>query len=392
LFTYNKPPSAFLFKYTNEIIIAGCWAAIQILLFYRHGIVTELEAMKYIAEADKIIEIGKVSSPNFWLYSTQIFLIAAAKTLHTGYISVAIIQWVVGGFTTWTLYKFTARLSNKTTGLLIGLLFIFNIPLQTFNVSLQTESLFFSFTILFSCYLLSLQKLSWKNFTAIFIFLILICLTRPTGLLWVPCTFLYLFFRFFKAFSVPLKVSITAISSIGFLFLLNAALGSGGELDFMLPFRDENIICGVPTLRHSIDIKTSDNPNSIFGILYYIIHNFDQFIRLAWLRSKAFWGLFRSYYSTGHNIYLGLYFFPVYVLILLSLGKWFNQNKHLLLYCLSLILITWASVILTCDDWHNRFILSVVPYIYILAIPAVKNIIDNLKRKTGKRLVRPHDI
>lgn len=392
MFTYNKPPSTFLFRYSNEIILASCWAAIQILLFYQHGIVTEFEALKYIGEADRIIETGKVSSPNFWLYSTQIFLIAAAKIFHTGYISVAIVQWFVGGLATWTFYKFIARLSNKTTGLLIALLFIFNIPLQTFNVSLQTESLFFSITILFSCYLLNLQNLSWNNLTVTFLFLALICLTRPTGLLWVPSSFLYLFFRFFKAFSVPVKIGITVISSLGFLFFLNAALGSGGELDFMLPFRNENIICGVPTQRYSLDIKTSDNPNSIFGILYYIIHNFDQFARLAWLRSKAFWGLFRSYYSTGHNIYLGLYFFPGYLLVLLSLGKWFTQNKHLLLYCSSLILITWVSVMLTCDDWHNRFILSVIPYIYILAIPAVKNITDNLQSNTGKRFVRPRDI
>ena len=141
----------------------------------------------------------------------------------------------------------------------------------------------------------------------------------------------------------------------------------------------KNIICGVPSLPQPIDIKTSHNPNSIFGLLYYITHSFDQFLRLAWLRSKAFWGLFRNYYSTGHNIYLSLYFYPVYLLAAIGLRKWLSQNKCLVLYCLSLIFITWTSVILTCDDWHNRFIQSVVPYIYILTIPTVKSIIDKIK-------------
>ncbi|MEI9808492.1 MAG: hypothetical protein WDO16_11830 [Bacteroidota bacterium] len=68
--------------------------------------------------------------------------------------------------------------------------------------------------------------------------------------MWVPCAFLYLFFRFFRAFSFWLKAGITSFASVAFLFLLNSALGSGGELDFMLPFRDERIICGVPTLAH----------------------------------------------------------------------------------------------------------------------------------------------
>lgn len=387
MFTHNKTFPAFLITYKNEIILACCWAVVQTLLYHQYGIVTELEAHKYIVEADNLIETGKVSSPNFWLYSTQILLFTAAKKLHSGFISVAIIQWLFNGLATWVLYKFSRRISNSITGLLIGILFIFNIPIQTFNFFLQTESLFLSFTILFSCYLLRLQKLTLKSFIALFLFLVLICFTRPTGLLWVPCAFLYLFFRFFKAFSVPLKIGITVLASVGFLFFLNRALGSGGELDFMLPFRDENIICGVPTLPHFADINVSSNPNSVFGIAYYITHNFDQFIRLAWLRSKAFFGLLRTYYSTGHNIYLGLYFYPVYILVLLSLRKWIRQNKNLLLYCSSLVFITWASVILTCDDWHNRFFLSVVPYIYILAIPAVKNITDKIKSNAGKRPV-----
>jgi hypothetical protein len=361
---------------------------VQSLLLYHHGIVTEFEATKYIAEAGNIIEKGTVSSPNFWLYSTQIFLIAAAKKLHAGFISVAFIQWIFNAFATWALYRFSARITSKITGFLITLLFIFNIPLQTFNFFLQTESLFYSFTILFSCYLLGLQKLTRKNSLYILLFLILISFTRPTGLLWVPSTFLFLFFRFFRNFPFVLKIGITVIASIGFLFFLNQALGSGGELDFMLPFRDERIICGVPTLPHFIDIKISDNPNSLQGLLYYITHNFEQFSRLAWLRSKAFFGLYRSYYSNGHNVYLILYFYPLYILVLLSLRKGFAQNKHLLLYCFSLIFLTWTTVILTCDDWHNRFFLSIVPYIYILSAPTLKNITDKIKNNASKRNIQ----
>lgn len=379
--TKSNPFPGFLSAYKNEIILAFCWLSVQGILFYQYGIQTDFEARKYIEQADILINTGTVSSPNFWLYSTQIFLIAAAKKIQAGLISVVIIQWLFNLLTTWCLYKFTVRISGKITGLIITLLFIFNFPLQTFNSFLQTESLFHSLTILFSCYLLSLSRLTWRNFTYIFLFLALISFTRPTGLLWFPCSFLYLFFRFFRGFSFLVKIGITVAASVGFLFFLNSALGSGGELDFMLPFRDERIICGVPTLPYFTDIKISDNPNSVFGLLYYITHNFDQFARLAWLRSKAFFGLYRSYYSSGHNIYLAAYFFPMYLLALFSLRKWISHNKHLLLYCLSLIGITWISVIITCDDWHNRFFLSVVPYIYILSIPAVKSITGKLSKQ-----------
>ncbi|HET6994739.1 MAG TPA: hypothetical protein VFI06_07145, partial [Chitinophagaceae bacterium] len=310
------------------------------------------------------------------------------QKLHAGFIGVAIVQFFFSGLATWALFRFAASVSNKTTALFTGLLLVFTIPLQTVNCSLQTESLFFSFTILFSCHLLRLQQLTWKRFVMIFLFLVVICFTRPTGLLWVPCTFLYLFFRFFKTLPVLFKICITAVASAGFLFFLNLALGSGGELDFMLPFRDENIICGVPTRSYPAEIKTSSDPNSIFGLIYYVTHNFDQFTRLAWLRSKAFLGLTRSYYSSGHNIYLILYFYPVYFLALFSIRRWFKTNIHLLFYCFSLFFLTCLTVILTCDDWHNRFFLSIVPYIYILAIPSIKNIVNKAGNTAGRKNAR----
>lgn len=370
-----------------EIFLILSWIVVQSTILYKFGIVTDFEAKKYINEAGNLLQNGTVSTPNFWLYSVQIFLIAAAIKLNTGFLAVVIVQLFFNGLATYIFFRFISKTSNRIAAFIITLLLICNFPIQTFNTALQTESLFHSFTILFSCYLLTQEKLNFKNSILIFLFLVVISFTRPTGLFFIPATALYLFFRFFYSFSVVLKLSITVAASIGFLFFLNIALGSGGELDFMLPFRDERIICGVPTLPHFQNIRTSENPNSVFGLLYYITHNFDQFIRLTWFRSKAFWGLFRSYYSFSHNLYLGLYFFPFYILVIASIRKWIKRNKYILIYCCSLILITWGSVILTCDDWHNRFFLSIVPYIYILAIPILQKLTNKLSNNGGDRSV-----
>jgi hypothetical protein len=378
---------SFLYMHFKAIVLICCWCLVQFFLFSQYGIHTDLEARKYIFEAKHLLSNGTVSSPNFWLYSTQIWLIAVALKLKAGFFSVYLVQLFFNAYATCILYKFIFRISNRKTAFIITLFFILNIPLQTFNSFLQTESLFQSFTILFSCYLLTLKKLNLRSGLFLFFFLVLIVFTRPTGLLYVPCTFLYLFFRFARSLSLAVRISATLTASIGFLFLLNTALGSGGELDFMLPFRDERIICGVPTLPYFRDIRISDNPNSLFGIIYYITHNLEQFTRLAWLRTKAFLGLSRSYYSTGHNLYLYIYFFPFYLFALLGIRKWITTNKCLLLYCLSPITLTWCTVILTCDDWHNRFFLSVVPYIYILSTPVVQAIMDKFNRNDSKRSI-----
>ena len=362
------------FRYFPFLVLALIWVIIQSLLFYRFGLVTGFEAEKYIYEANYFLANGTVSTPNYWLYSVQIFLIAAAVKLKSGLLSVAFVQLFFNAWATFSFYKFIEGISNRRTAFIITLLLIVNYPFQTFNTSLQTESLFYSLTILFSCFLLRLKTITVANLTKIILFLVLISFTRPTGVLLVPCAFLYLFFQFFRPFSSLVKIIITIGVSMGFLFFLNQALGSGGGLDFMLPFRDESIICGVPTLPGFIDIKTTDNPNSVFGLIYYITHNTGQFVRLALLRSRAFFGLTRSYYSLSHNFYLCIYFYPLYLLAILSFKSWLKKNKFLLLYCSSVIAINWITVTLTCDDWHNRFFLSITLYIYILAAPAVQKL------------------
>ena len=64
------------FRYFPFLVLALIWVIIQSLLFYRFGLVTGFEAEKYIYEANYFLANGTVSTPNYWLYSVQIFLIA----------------------------------------------------------------------------------------------------------------------------------------------------------------------------------------------------------------------------------------------------------------------------------------------------------------------------
>lgn len=381
----NRSFPVFITRHKIELLLAVCWLIVHLILFSRHGIETGFEARKYIEEADNLLANGSVSTPNFWLYSVQIFLIAAAKKMQMGFTPVLLVQWAFSLYALLRFYHLASRLSTAATGFIIALLLVLNIPFQTFDCFLQTESLFHSFTILFTCYLLGLEKLTARNLLFIFLFLLLLCFTRPTGIFWFPCTFLYLLFRFFRGYSTLLRVSICLGTAIVFLFFLNMALGSGGELDLMLPYRAENIICGVATIQVPSDIAVSQNPNSLEGLAYYISHNTGQFVRLAWDRSIAFFGLQRSYYSTGHNLFLAICFYPVFVFAVFGIAAWLRKRRAIALYCVSLILITWCSVILSCDDWHNRFLLTVVPYFYLLSIPAVLRITRFFLSKQSKR-------
>jgi len=351
---------------TLKMILLVLWLLLNTFLLLHRGIYLQHESAKYINQARLFLATGAPESPNFWLYIIQILLIALSIKLHLGFFFVVLVQFLFNLVATAFFYKTVQYIfADHRTAFVATLLLLADYCYQEFNTYLYTESLFNSFTLILSCYLIHVQSLTIKKVSAVIAMLLIICITRPTGLLFLPPTFLYLFLVFFRN---------TALSIL-FFFALNLALGSGGELDFMLPFRDDRIICGLPTLPSFQPINTTTNGNSLYGLLYYITHNTLQFLRLAGLKSAAFWGLAREWYSTRHNIYLIVFFWSLYLMILTSLGYWFRRNLYILFYLLSAIGLTWFTVMLTCDDWGNRFYLTISPFIIILAMPAVQKVL-----------------
>lgn len=363
-------------KNSRLIIILAIWAVIHVFLFFHFGIVTKGEAEKYISEAQNLVNGRSLSSPNFILYSVQILLLYISLKFHLGYLFVVCVQIVFSLLATLSFYRLTTHLFHPAISFISTIWFLCNLPLHQFNVFLQTDSLFYSFTIIFSCYVLQISSLSWRRLAALTALLMLISLTRPTGVFFIPATFLYLYFRLLPRLGVRYKAVLLFTITTLFFYILNWAIGSGGELDFMLPARDERIICGVPTLPQFVQINEVKNGNSIYGLFYYITHNFNQFSRLAFQRSLAFFSLFRSHYSFFHFAYLVLLFYPAYILIVVSVKYWWKQRRLVALYIFTLVLLTWVTVILSCDDWHNRFYLTITPYLNILALPAVEKLMS----------------
>ena len=364
----------------RRTLIFCFWAIVNGFLLAKNGMVTTGESEKYIEQARLFVQTGRFSSPNFRLYFTQISLLSLCLEIKMSFIFVVLIQLLFNLLSIFCFYNALLYLFKAKNVAFAGVaILLLNLPYQEFNTFLQTESLFYSFTLIFCCYLLRIEVFSLKKMLTIILSILVIVLTRPTGLLILPPVFIYLFLVFAGNLNGLYKTLILGSCMLLFLYLLNSALGSGGRLDFMLPFRDERIICGVPTLPHFIDIKTAGDGNSIYGLLYYVTHNFSQFSRLVWLRTVAFFGLYRTYYSWPHNLYLILYFYCILLMALLGVFYWTKFQKSRSFFLLSFIFLTWLTVILTCDDWHNRFYLTISPYLILFSMAFLSKFI----KKTG---------
>jgi len=352
------------------ILLLLLWAVVQGLLIRQYGIVTNLEATKYIDEANYFLQFGHFDTNNHYLYSTQIFLIAAVIKLHLGFSVIVVVQLLLNLMATIMFYKLSRFfLKNQLLVTAATVFFIINIPYQLYTGYLFTESIFYSLTIIYSSYVLRLEKLTLKHWIFIVLFAILLSITRPTGILFFAATLLYVFFRFLNNLGLLYKIITISFSLTIFLIIINSMLQTGGSLDFMLPFKKENIICGVNTVTNA-DIKTIEKGNSIQGIAYYIFNNHEQFLKLAKLKTFAFFGMLRTYYSLAHNILLALFFYPCYILAIIGIWKKIKQRDTIIIYIIAIILLYWFTTLLTCDDWHNRFILTVSPFLVLSGFAA----------------------
>lgn len=354
-----------------------CWLLMQVILLSLHGIYIDGEAGKYVYEAHRLITGEGISGNNFLFYITTISLIYISVKAGAGFYLALLIQLLLNLLATLSFYQMTQKFTNTSTAFLTTLILIFFYPYQQFNVFLQTESIYFSLVVLLSSYLLQLRDLSLLSFVKILTLITLLSITRPTGLLICVPVGVYLHLRFLRKKS---RLTLTAAYSLVLIaagLLFNTILGSGGDLNFLLPFIQEHLICGVPTrLVSGASISQADN--SIVGILTYVINNPTQVLRLGLERSLLFFGLHRDYFSTLHNALNITAFSTLYLLIICGSGFWFKKKKITLSYLLSFIAISWFTVFFTCDDWHNRFVLCLAPMFLLLAMPAMEKLINKI--------------
>ncbi|MGZ3886221.1 MAG: hypothetical protein ACXVBP_02240 [Flavisolibacter sp.] len=352
----------------NYLLLGLCWLLLQIFLYAHFGIVTGYESAKYIEQANQLLATGHYTSGNFLFYSVEILLIALSKITGLFPWLAVIIQMLVNAVALACFYQLAVGFTQSASrALLLTFFFLGMFYYHLYNVHLFTESLYFSFSLIYTYFLFSLKRLSLRNFILLFLGLSLLYVTRPTGLFFIPATLVFILVKFFREKAL-LLLSLSALAGVVLLYLLiNFALKSGGEFDFLLPYLKNQVICGVSTIQGLNNIRVPVEKNSVEGLWYIISHHTTLFLDLAGRRLAAFWGVRRSYYSLGHNLFLCFYFYGSYLLILAGLKKLVrNYLPEMSFFFCNIILVT-ITVALSCDEWSNRFILALLPFFLLPA-------------------------
>lgn len=354
-------------RFSSLFVLVAAYVILHLVLLARFGIVTGYEAEKYLEQADSLLATGHYTSPNFLYYSVQIVLIAATKKVGLGYWFVVLIQVLFNAASVWCFYRLvlrfggSARVAQAFSLALIGMFYY-----QLYNVHLFTESLYFSFSVMFFFGLVHLNRLTWRSAACVLFGLALLYFTRPVGIFFLPASFVYLVFRFWPKRAALLLLTAGAAALLLLFLLLNLSLSSGGDFDFLLPYSAEMIICGVPTVKVPHTFRLPVEQNSVQGLFYLLTHHAELVLRLAGRRLLAFFGAMRSYYTLPHNLFIAAYFYTLYVAIFAGFRNWTKNNRAAIGFILTLVFFTALTTALSCDEWHNRFLFTLLPFLLLL--------------------------
>jgi hypothetical protein len=365
-----------------QIVLAVLWIIVQAFLLVSYGVKTDGEALRIIRESENLATHGNFSTPLYFMYLTEILLVTLKTSMGAGFGFIVFIHLSFNLFALLSFFRFLTTFFNSAkVAFLASTALILCLPYQLYNTFIYTESLFFSVSIVYSCVLLSTKKFNLARIVLLCILLVILCFTRPAGLFFFAATLVYGFVRTSGSFSLFIRSFFLLLFLLPALFVFNFMMGSGEGIDVLIPFREEHVICEVPS-DIAVQPKTNATDNSITGLLAYIIEHPGQFVKLSVLRSKAFFGLYRPFYSAGHNAFLIGFFYSLYLIIIISFIKRRKQVPVEFIYIFALVAVFWLSVIFSCDEWHNRFFLTLTPFLIMAAFFSFSSLKEKML-KTG---------
>lgn len=337
------------------------WLFIQAGLFVQYGVNTGSESLKYIYAAQNLLEGGQLPETRYFFYLTTTLLIAFCLKTGVGYYGVVVFQLLLNLFATFYFFSALQQIQQKRHSAFFTVLALISfLPYQTWNFYLYTESVFYSCALLFfsSCIKYTAPTAQPLLLQAFFLFLTII--SRPLGILFLPCWILFLAF---KKKIKPTVISLALLLSIIVaVTVINTIMTTIGDWQILKPAEFRYIICDIPSgTKLNLNHLKQYTPLSQLG--HFIYEYPSTFLALSGKRLQAFYLLHRSYYGSAHNLYLlfyaALFTLPfLYAAFFLKKSSAIKPSFYLALFIISGFTV---AIMLQCDDYHNRFHHSIVP-------------------------------
>ena len=373
-----RPGNLFFEKKT--IGSAFIYFLISGIFLYKYGIQLGGEAEKYIDNANRIIRHDELRNGFFGIfYFAYSLIISFFIRFSINLFFVAVLQIIICFVAALALYKMALLvLENKTIAFCIFCCYLICYPIQKWNFFLYSESIHTSLVVIAAylfCKAINENKYrQWINFG--FITLVVI-FSRPVGIIFLVSASLVLIVWLYRNKNGTGALVLGLLLLAGVIGIANSPVSSFINPDSL---RRMEVICQVPEANANINY-TEFNKEGLYKA-YTVIKDeigVGNFILTGFKKLSSFYSQYRPYYSWQNNLLLLLYciFYPFAFVAIFSK----QPNSFWYIKLLSILYIGLTSIIIffTCDDWANRFISPVFPFVLILAAPAIRNLFYKIK-------------
>lgn len=349
-----------IFSKPTVFILLLLWLLVNLILLKSLGIRTGADTEVYGAMAYAWLE-GDLPEGRLLWYSSYIALLAVIFELGGDFVWVVVVQIVLSGVAAICLARAVRNISGDTRIAFVAvLLYLAWIKIHQWNIFIYTESFFTSLAIIsFAAWVLSRRP--W-HFVLSGLLIVLTFFVRPTGFSFLAGWLVY------GLVSVPLRqrwkwLAVVVISGMG-LLLLNFMLK-----DFVLveSYARGEII--YPDISLGIvppdDLYIPDaDHGSLVRLAQFVWYQPGYFIKISLFKLLLFFANVKPYFSLLHNALIVLLLYPLYYFAVLGYRHFPSSKKYFLL---GFIGSQAATVMLTTNDWDGRFLVPVLPFIFILS-------------------------
>jgi len=377
-----------LFFEKKIVVSAVIYFIISCLLLYTYGIQLGGEAEKYIDNANRILNHEELRNGFFgFFYVAYSLLVACFVKFSINLVFVAVVQICLSLFAALCLYILLIRLlENKKIAFLFFIVYLLCFPIQKWNFYLYSESMHNSFLVI-GVYLLDkfISEKKYYQLASFSFMLLLILFSRPTGLIFFLSVTLVMLVWLFRNKKRGLFYFFSLVSIVAVIGILNSPVTAFINPDSL---KRMEVICQVPEINAGSNYQEF-NRDGLFKA-YAVIKNEigpGNFLKTGFKKLGYFFGMYRPYYSWQNNLLLLCYtiFYP-FVLI----GIFSKQGRpffYIELLSILYLLLTSVVIFFTCDDWANRFISPIFPFILILAAGGFLSLYEMFTRSEAENII-----
>ncbi len=386
--------NSFKFKTLSYSSLAILYLIINVILYFRIGVKVVTDSPRYIDYASQILETGHFyQDHNLW-YIGYVFLIVVCKCFSESPLTIVLAQIVMSGVAIIALYKASQLLFRNGLAAFITVAFyLLFVEISIWNFYALAESFYGSMMCIAIYTVVKAYSEPTNKHVAIALLISLIAsVTKPTGisLLLAGIVLIFYFnrkivFRLNKTLLIAAACTIIVLSYI----LIDRMLQTFTLIE---SYEMGEIVYGIispagaPYLNYltvSVDCATFKSPSTLLSpvirLTAFIWQNPLFFLKIC--LSKLFWYLahIKPYFSQSHNLFIALMLYPAYFFYGICLRKR-SIDLGMKLFLSTIIICNCLIVALTSEDWDGRFIVPILPALFLFAGKGMSDFIS-LKAK-----------